>query len=362
MRLLRTMTTAAAATSAGLALAAAGGARLAAAPVNTADPTIAGPSVIGQTLTASRGTWTGTQPITYAYAWQRCDGTGANCSPISGATNQTYKPISADLGKMLRVYVTASNSSGDVVAKSDPTAQIANASGKPASNAPPKVTGDAVVGSSLTTTTGDWSGDQPITYSYQWQRCDTNGNACADEGANSTSASYTVVKNDNGKTIRVEVTAKNSRGSTQAISTATDVVKASGSSGDIVDIGGGRQSAPVESVVAGQRLIIKSVSFTPNPVSSRNQTITARVVVTDTRGYYVRGAYVQIRSTPILTEAVDDQPTATDGTVTFHLQPQSNFPLKSGYNVQFFVKAYQKGQDPLAGVSTSRLVQVATKG
>jgi hypothetical protein len=42
------------------------------------------------------------------------------------------------------------------------------------------------------------------------------------------------------------------------------------------------------------------------------------------------------------------------------VQPRSDFPLKNGYNVQFYVKAYRKGDPALAGISGTRLAQVAT--
>ena len=356
----RPATTLLVAAAVALAVSTSGSARTAVAPANTTEPTISGASLVGQTLTASRGTWTGTAPITYAFAWQRCDANGKNCTPITNATGQTYTPVSSDIGRQLRVAVTATNTNGDVTATSDPTAAIATASGKPASSSPPVISGDATVGSTLSTTTGAWAGDQPITYSYQWQRCDSSGNACANEASGGTKSTYQVVKNDAGQTIRVQVTGTNARGSSKAISTATDVVKSSSNPSDIIDLGGGAKSAPVESVTPGERLIVKTVAFSPNPVTSRNQTITAKVTVTDTRGYYIRGAWVFIRSTPILTEAVEDQMTSTNGTVTFYIHPRSDFPIKNGYSVQFFVKAYMKGEPTLAGVSGTRLVQVGT--
>ena len=54
------------------------------APVNTASPVVSGTAVVGQTLSTTDGTWTGTAPITYSYQWYR----GATL--ISGATNNTY--------------------------------------------------------------------------------------------------------------------------------------------------------------------------------------------------------------------------------------------------------------------------------
>jgi hypothetical protein len=79
------------------------------APDNTALPTISGTLQSGQTLTATPGTWNGTAPIAYAYQWLRCDGSGANCVAIPGATSQTYGLTFADLGSRIRVRVSASN-------------------------------------------------------------------------------------------------------------------------------------------------------------------------------------------------------------------------------------------------------------
>lgn len=89
-------------------------------PVNTVPPAIAGTAQVGQTLTASPGTWTGA-PTSFAYQWQRCDAAGANCVDIPGATAATYVVTAADVGFTLRVRVTASNAAGSAAATSPPT-------------------------------------------------------------------------------------------------------------------------------------------------------------------------------------------------------------------------------------------------
>jgi hypothetical protein len=109
-----------------------------------------------------------------------------------------------------------------------------------------------------------------------------------------------------------------------------------------------------------QRLIVSQVVFSPNPVTSRSQLITVRVRVKDTRGYVVRDALVFVRSTPRVTSGGDRQITTTDGWVTYQLAPNANIRIRTGYNVQFFVKAYRTGDPGLAGVAGYRLVQVRT--
>ena len=229
----------------------------------------------------------------------------------------------------------------------------------PSNTAPPTISGTPREGETLTANPGSWSGTGPTTFAYQWQRCDQNGANCSNiVGANT--QTYRLTSADVGRTLRVAVTATNASGSSSATSAPTAVVQASGPAG-VINLPGGGRSIPASSVgPAGVRLLIDRVRFTPNPVRSRRITITARFHVSDTRGFSVRGALVFLRSTPLLTSTPPEQATSTAGFVTFRLRPRSDFPLRRGFNVQFFVRARRPGDNVLAGVSTRRLVQVRT--
>jgi hypothetical protein len=93
-------------------------------PSWTSSPTISGTAQQGQTLSASTGTWSGTQPLTYAYQWRRCDSSGGSCSAISAATGSAYALAQADVGSTLRVAVTAGNTAGSATTTSGATAVV----------------------------------------------------------------------------------------------------------------------------------------------------------------------------------------------------------------------------------------------
>jgi hypothetical protein len=99
-------------------------------PTSKTPPTISGTAQVGFTLTATRGTWTGS-PTSFHFQWLRCDTTGAACTAIPGATGRSYTPTTTDIGHTLRVRVTARNSSGSARATSAATGVV------PPSGCPP---------------------------------------------------------------------------------------------------------------------------------------------------------------------------------------------------------------------------------
>jgi fibronectin-binding autotransporter adhesin len=202
-----------------------GAASAATAPSNTVVPAVSGTATQGQTLSTSSGTWTGTTPITFTYAWQRCDSTGAACAAISGATQSQYTLTADDVGQTVRSAVTARNSGGTNTATST-ASSVVRAAQAPTNGGAPTIAGTAAVGGTLTAANGSWSGTAPITYAYEWERCDDTGAACA-AISGATASTYTLANADVDHTIRVRVTATNSAGQSSIESNATAVVKTS---------------------------------------------------------------------------------------------------------------------------------------
>jgi Concanavalin A-like lectin/glucanases superfamily len=192
-------------------------------PANSLAPTVSGTPQAGKTLSASSGNWTGTQPIAYSYQWRRCDSSGANCADIAGATGASYTATASDVGSRLLAAVTATNSAGQSTASSAPTGVVQAASAPPSNTSPPTISGTAQDTQVLTASPGAWSGAQPMTFAYQWQRCD--GPSCASI-AGATSASYTIVTADVSHQLRVAVTATNANGFATATSALTAQVQA----------------------------------------------------------------------------------------------------------------------------------------
>jgi RHS repeat-associated protein len=97
------------------------------APVNTTAPALSTTTPVeGTMLSVSTGSWSNS-PLSYAYQWEECAGESTECTPILGATNQTYTPISHPAGYSLMVHVTATNSDGSVTVSSNQSKRVASA-------------------------------------------------------------------------------------------------------------------------------------------------------------------------------------------------------------------------------------------
>jgi hypothetical protein len=199
-------------------------------PVTTAaqssltPPTIPGTSSVqrGQVLTENHGTSTPAADA-YIYQWKRCDTTGSQCIPISGATSNTYTVTFADEKHSIEIQETPSSGGVGLVATSSaPTATVRAIAPVGSASDPPTISGTVVQGQTLTAFPGAWT-NSPTSYAYQWQDCDSD-DCRAISGA--TGQTYTLAASDVGDAIVVSVKGVNADGPGAAVtSAATDVVQ-----------------------------------------------------------------------------------------------------------------------------------------
>jgi RHS repeat-associated protein len=127
----------------------------------------------------------------------------------------------------LLAYGTAPGdvSAGRLLSATRPSASTALGSGEAPANSvvPTLSSSSATVGVKLSVAgNGTWS-KSPLAYSYQWQDCNSTGEACVAIGG-AVNQSYYPAKSDEGHTLRAQVIAVNSGGSTVAVSAATGLV------------------------------------------------------------------------------------------------------------------------------------------
>ena len=116
-----------------------------AVPSNTSPPTLTGTPEVGKTLTANSGKWAGTEPITFVYRYQRCNKDGGDCFTGDTTLLRTYALTTADVGKTIRVRVTATNAEGSANATSAPSAVVRAAAAPPTAPTPTGCAGNAPI-------------------------------------------------------------------------------------------------------------------------------------------------------------------------------------------------------------------------
>lgn len=121
----------------------------------------------------------------------------------------------------------------------------------------------------------------------------------------------------------------------------------------------GLYSIPVWSVSLPHRLVISNVSFAPDPITPDDKSLRARFIVSDTRGYRVRGASLFVRGLSYGNFAPMTKPerTRNDGVADLTLQPTGQVNFRPNGRVAVFVRASKPGEQTLQGVSVRRLVQ-----
>jgi hypothetical protein len=193
---------------------------------------LSGAAERGKQLVASSGGWVGYPRPTVTHQWQHCaDAGGTDCQNIGGpvtvatavgsvapvllTANSTYLLTDAEMGRFVRVLVTATNGIGAPVALASPfTAQVVGAPIIAANGEAnlPTITGTAQEGLAVAGSTGTWSafpgGDQ-IAYAFQWMRCSGVDTGTCAPIAGATSEAYVIQNADVGQRLRFRVTAAN---------------------------------------------------------------------------------------------------------------------------------------------------------
>ncbi len=229
--------------------------------VSTAQPVVSGAPVVGKAVQVTTGGWSPT-PTKVTYAWERCNANGRICAAIANATGNAYTPTAADAGHCLLVAVQAT--SGPTVATSLSTASSAVVDAKttgPLLAAVPTVTGTLSTGQKLSASAGVWTGAGPVTYAFQWYRCDASGGSCGSvHGA--TSSSYTLGKRDATKTVGMRVTATDATGSALAYTSLVGPI--AGSPAALVET---VQPGITGTAKVGQTLVAADGTWSPAPTS-----------------------------------------------------------------------------------------------
>jgi len=159
-------------------------------------PTITGSGAVGETLTATPGTWSNSP--TLSYQWLR------NNQEIPGATSSKFTPTGDFYGDEISVQVTATKAGfSRGYETSAPFAVTKGAAPTIVGTATPKITGTATTCSTFSATTGTWQGEG-LSYAYQWYLIAPGTKQLI---AGATKSTYTSGASDLGYQLKVIVTA-----------------------------------------------------------------------------------------------------------------------------------------------------------
>jgi len=224
----------------------------------------------------------------------------------------------------------------------------------------PSISGTPQQGQTLTADPGQWSGTKPMTYSYQWRRCTSGDNNClAISGA--TGRLYDVKAQDVGHSLRVRVTAKNSAGSSSAVSNATAPVAPAGPAPKPKPTNGcpaGSGTVNVSDLSPPARLSIDTWNANPSVLGRNVGTLTIKVHISACSGRAVQGALVYAAAVPFNQFTPVEVQTDSTGWATITEQQQSGYPANPGRQqlLAVFLRARKAGDPQGQGVFTARLV------
>ena len=186
----------------------------------TGAPTISGTVQVGETLTADTSDIAdadGLSGVSYSYQWLADD------ADISGATGSTYTIVAGDQGKAIKVLVSFTDNGGNAESLTSAATPTVEARPNSPATGSPSISGTAQVGETLTADTSgisDSDGLSGVAYGYQWLADDA-------EISGGTDSTYTLMDDDEGKTIKVRVSFTDDAGNDESLtSEATGAVAA----------------------------------------------------------------------------------------------------------------------------------------
>ena len=186
--------------------------------VATGLPAIKGTPQVGQQLSTDVSRIedeNGLVNALFSYQWIRSDGT-TDTAMIEGEAGPTYMLTGPDQGKTISVRVSFPDNAGHRESRtSEPTVEVAVKPNIPATGLP-TIDGTAQVGQTLSADTSGIADAYGLTnpgFTYQWVRNDGTDT----EIAGATGSSYTLVKADEDRTIKVTVSFTDAAGNPETL-------------------------------------------------------------------------------------------------------------------------------------------------
>jgi len=239
---------------------------------------------------------------------------------------------------------------------------------KPTNQSSPTIAGTAQEGQTLTAGNGSWSGTTPITFTYQWSRCDQNGKNCA-AISGATNNTYTVTHPDIGNTLLVTVVGTNSDGTdgqassptavvTAATTTSTTTTTTTTTTPATAGCPSGNGTIQIGDLSSPAHLAIDQQTVTPGLITPSAQSIQVHFRVTACAGRPVQGALVYATAVPFNQYSIPPEgTTGSDGTVVLTMNQKAGFPAARRQELLvMFVRARRQGDDINGGIAARLLV------
>jgi hypothetical protein len=120
------------------------------------------------------------------------------------------------------------------------------------------------------------------------------------------------------------------------------------------------KTAPIAEITPPARLQIVAFDVLSGPIDRNTSSFTLKVRVGSTCSVNIKGASVYVTAVPYNQFSIpDEELTGDDGTAILVFHRDANFPASDQQQqLTLFIRATKPGEDPLAGISTRRLVGV----